>query len=52
MPAAIIDALISLLAILAIAGAVWFIGHWLILGKLMDYDAVNRTPPLPVPGQK
>ena len=48
MPAAVIDALISLVAILAIAGGVYFIGTWLILGKLMGYEAVNRIiAPLP-----
>jgi hypothetical protein len=50
MPAAIIDALLSLLAVLAIAGAVYLVVHWLILGKLMDYDAVNHSPPLPEVG--
>jgi len=48
MPAAIIDALLSLIAVLAIAGATYFIGHWLM--HLADYEAVNRSTPIQLPG--
>lgn len=47
MAGAIIDALISLLAVLAIAGAVFFVGEYVILNRVMEYHAVDMKQPLP-----
>jgi hypothetical protein len=50
LPAALIDALISLAAVLAIAGGIYAIGEMLILHKIMGFDAIDLplAPPVPL----
>ena len=49
LPGAIIDALLSFIAVLAIAAAAYFVVEFLILNKVMDYHAVDfmQAPPPP-----
>ncbi len=46
MPAAIIDALISLAAVLGIVLAVYVVGKVVVIDKLLGYDAIERQIPI------
>jgi hypothetical protein len=48
VPAAVIDALLSLVVVLAIAGAGYFVVEFLIFNKAMDFNAVDTNPLPPV----
>jgi hypothetical protein len=52
MPAAVIDALISLAAVLAIGVVGYFVVEFIILNKLMSYTAVDIEIPIKPPGMK
>jgi hypothetical protein len=51
LPAAIIDALLSLLVVVGIILGVYFIGKVLIIDKVWGYDAVDRVAPIILPGK-